>query len=156
MEKFKNFISNFKLPGKSQTKLVLSSFSRKEWVIFGVLFLVCVLSGLLILESVNKSFMTDVPMRGGQISEGILGSPRFINPVLDFSDTDRDLVSLVYSGLMRKSPDGILIPDLAEKYDVSKNGLIYTLPSKIIYIFHDGTPLSVDDIIFTIEKIKDR
>lgn len=46
--------------------------------------------------------MVEVPLDGGSITEGIIGTPRFINPVLASSDIDRDLVSLIYSGLMRK------------------------------------------------------
>ncbi len=155
MENFFNRIRNFILPGKLKINLILSSFSKKEWIIFGILATVFVLSGLLILENINKSFMVSVPMRGGQISEGILGSPRFINPILAFSDTDRDLVFLIYSGLMRKDSKGILIPDLAEKYEISENGLTYTFTLKNNLYFHDGKPLTVDDVIFTIEKIKD-
>lgn len=144
-----------KLPGKSQINLVFSSFSKKEWVIFGTLSIICVLSLLLILNNVNKSFMTAVPLRGGVVREGIQGSPRFINPVLAFSDTDRDLVAVIYSGLMRKNPNGDLVPDLAEKYEASKDGLSYTFTLKDGLYFHNGKTLDADDIIFTIEKIKD-
>lgn len=155
MENFFSRIRNFILPSKKQINLVLSSFSKKEWVIFGTLLLIFILSGLLILQKINKSFMVNVPMHGGQISEGILGTPRFINPILAFSDTDKDLVSLVYSGLMRKDSDGTLIPDLAEKYEMSKDGLTYTFTLKDDLYFHNDKPLTVDDIIFTIEKVKD-
>ncbi|MFZ2072718.1 MAG: ABC transporter substrate-binding protein [Minisyncoccia bacterium] len=99
--------------------------------------------------------MTGVPMQGGSLSEGIIGTPRFVNPVLALSDAERDLVSLVYSGLMRKSPDGTLIPDLAEKYEVSKDGLTYTFTLKDKIYFHDGKPVTADDIIFTINEVKD-
>ena len=99
--------------------------------------------------------MVNVPMDGGSITEGIVGTPRFINPVLAFSDADQDLVSLIYSGLMRKSINGTLIPDLAEKYEGSKDGLIYTFTLKNKIYFHDKKPITADDVIFTINKIKD-
>jgi len=99
--------------------------------------------------------MVQVPMRGGFISEGIVGTPRFINPILANSPADQDLVALIYSGLMRKSPDGTLIPDLAEKYEKSKNGLIYTFTLKDNLYFQDGKSITVDDILFTINKAKD-
>jgi peptide/nickel transport system substrate-binding protein len=144
-----------KLPSKTQINLVLASFSKREWVVFMSLIGVFIVSTLLILNTINRSFMVMVPLRGGQISEGIMGSPRFVNPVLAFSDTDKDLVSLFYSGLMRKDETGKLIPDLAENYEVSKDGLIYTFTLKENLSFHDGKPLTVDDVIFTIEKTKD-
>ncbi|MBU0612053.1 hypothetical protein KKA39_00630 [Patescibacteria group bacterium] len=99
--------------------------------------------------------MTDVPMQGGSISEGIIGTPRFVNPVLALSDSDRDMVSLIYSGLMRKNPDGSLIVDLAEKYEVSKDNLTFTFTLKDKVYFHDGKRVTADDIIFTINEVKD-
>ncbi len=144
-----------KLPSKTQINLVLSSFSKAEWIFFLSFLGVFIISTLLILERINTSFMVNVPMRGGQISEGIVGSPRFVNPVLAFSDTDKDLVNLVYSGLMRKDKDGSLVPDLAEKYEMSKDGLTYTFTLKDDLYFHDGKTLTADDVVFTIEKTKD-
>ncbi len=159
MENFKRRIREIKITGKmpkkNEVNRVLSSFSRKEWISFGLLAIVCTLSLLIILQDINKSFMTEVPMRGGEITEGILGSPRFINPVLAFSDVDRDMMSLIYSGLLRKGPDGKLVPDLAEKYEVSKDGLAYTFTLKDNLSFHDGKILDADDVVFTIAKIKD-
>jgi len=144
-----------KLPEKSQINSALSSFSKKERIIFSALVIILVLSTISILESINKHFMVSVPAYGGSISEGVIGTPRFVNPVLAFSDADQDLVSLIYSGLTRKSPDGNLIPDLAEKYEISNDGLSYTFTLKNNIYFHDGKPVTVDDIIFTIDKLKD-
>jgi peptide/nickel transport system substrate-binding protein len=99
--------------------------------------------------------MVNVPMQGGSITEGIVGTPRFINPVLAFSDADADLVSLIYSGLMRKNSDGTLSPDLALNYEASKDGLTYTFTLKDKIYFHDDKPVTADDVVFTINKIKD-
>ncbi len=108
---------SFKLPSKKELNLVFLSFSKKEKIVFICSVIVLLLSTILILENINQSFMVDVPLRGGSISEGIVGTPRFINPILANSPADEDLVSFIYSGLMRKTPDGTLIPDLAEKYE---------------------------------------
>lgn len=99
--------------------------------------------------------MVNVPMRGGEITEGIVGTPRFVNPVLASSDADQDVVSLVYSGLLRKHADGTLTPDLAERYEISKDGLVYTFILKDKIFFHDGTPVTADDVVFTINKVRD-
>ena len=155
MEKFYIRIRNFKLPSKKQINLVFASFSKKEWIVFVGFVVVLLLSTLSILESINKHFMVNVPMPGGSISEGIIGTPRFINPVLANSPADQDLVSLIYSGLYRKSADGSLVPDLAAKYDMSKNGLIYTFTLKDKIYFHNGKPVTADDVLFTINKVKD-
>ena len=155
MGNFYKNISNFLLPLKNKIRLAISSFSKKERTVF--LFFVCtlVLSAIVLLENVNKSFMVSVPTEGGTLTEGIVGSPRFVNPILAYSPTDNDLVSIIYSGLMRKNDDGTLSPDLAEKYDISKDGLTYTFTLNDKIFFQDGKPVSVDDVIFTINKIKD-
>lgn len=86
---------------------------------------------------------------------GIVGIPRFINPILANSQTDLDLVSFIYSGLMRRGSNGELMPDLAEKYEKSENGLVYTFNLKDNLYFQDGKPITTDDILFTINKVKD-
>jgi len=85
------------------------------------------------------------------LREGVIGSPRFINPLLAISDTDRDLTALIYSGLMKATPEGDLIEDLAKSFDVSDDGLVYTFEIREDAIFHDGTPVTADDVVFTIK-----
>ncbi len=146
---------NFKLPSRSQINSVFSSFSQKEWAVFVGLLIALLLSTISILQSINKSFMVQVPLRGGSLFLGVVGVPRFINPILANSEADLNLVSLIYSGLMRKNSNGALIPDLAEKYEISTNGLIYTFTLKDNLYFQDGKSITADDIIFTINKVKD-
>lgn len=155
MQNFYSRIRNFKLPKKDEINSIFGTFSKKERIIFIVLLLTLLISTISILESINKSLMVKVPLHGGSISEGIIGAPRFINPILATSPADLDLVSLVYSGLMRKNPDSTLSPDLAEKYEMSKDGLTYTFVLKDKIYFQNGEPVTVDDILFTINKIKD-
>jgi peptide/nickel transport system substrate-binding protein len=159
MEKFYSRIRQSKIAGKLPTKdkinSVFHTFSKKERVVFIILLLTLLISTISILESINKSLMVNVPLRGGSISEGIVGTPRFINPVLANSPADVDLVSLIYSGLMRKNPDGTLTPDLAEKYEMSKDGLIYTFTLKDKIYFQDGKPVTADDVVFTVNEVKD-
>lgn len=96
-----------------------------------------------------------VAIPGGSLTEGVIGSPRFINPLLAISDTDRDLVMLTYSGLMRVGPDGKLIPDLAKSYTISKDGLTYHFYLKDKIYWHDGQPITAADIVFTIKRATD-
>ncbi|MBY0376883.1 hypothetical protein K2P96_02835 [Patescibacteria group bacterium] len=146
---------NIKWPKKNEINLVFSSFSKKEWGFFIGLLLVLVISTLAMLQKLNMSFTVTVPMQGGSITEGIVGTPRFINPILAFSDSDMDVSTLIYSGLMRKSIDGTLVPDLADKYEMTPDGLSYTFTLKDKIYFQDNTPVTADDIVFTINKIKD-
>jgi len=105
--------------------------------------------------SVNNRLLVVVPEEGGSLTEGVIGAPRFINPLIAISDAERDLVSLVYSGLMRSDNSGGLITDLAEKYEISEDGLTYTFTLKPNAVWHDGEKVTTDDIIFTIQRAKD-
>ncbi len=149
----KDLITDLKLPTK--IKQALAHFSKTEWYVFLVLMLVLIVSTFGILQSINKSFMVDIPIQGGSIVEGVVGTPRFINPILATTDADKDLVSLVYGGLMRKDSNGALIPDLAETVEISKDGLVYTFTLKDYVSFHNNTKVTTDDILFTINSIKD-
>ncbi len=146
---------NLKLPSKKEINFVFASFSKKEWIVFIGLLLVLILSTIAILQSINRYFMVSVPLRGGELSIGVVGVPRFVNPILATGEADLDLTTLIYSGLMRKTTDGTLEPDLATGYEMSKDGLAYTFALKDDVYFQDGEPLTADDVLFTINKVKD-
>ena len=131
------------------------TFSQRTRTIVVVLIVIFVVSSLATLEHLNQKLMVDRPMSGGQLTEGVLGSPRFINPLLATSDVDRDLVALTYSGLLRLKTDGSFEPDLAKSYDVSPDGLIYTFKLKPGLHWSDGEALTADDIVFTIGSTQD-
>jgi len=114
--------------------------------------LVTVVMGLI---NVSYSFMETVPVSGGVLVEGIVGTPRFVNPVLATSRADRDISALVYGGLMRLDKTGSLAPYLAKSVDISNDGTIYDIVLKSNITFHDGTPITADDVVFTFNLIKD-
>jgi len=145
----------YNLPKASTLQKIVASLSPLERVIFWVLTVALILSTFVLFTRVNYETTTQVPVRGGVIREGVIGAPRFINPLLALSDTDRDLVALLYTGLMRPAADGTLIPDIAERYSISENGTEYTFILRDDAQFHDGVSLTADDVVFTIEKVQD-
>ncbi|MDO8624436.1 MAG: peptide ABC transporter substrate-binding protein [bacterium] len=120
-----------------------------------------VLAGLVIAVSVmsmyalEQKLLVRVPTYGGTLIEGVVGSPRFVNPLLAVSDADRDLTTLMYAGLMGVSGDGTLIPVLAERYSVSPDGKTYTFTLREGARFSNGTPITADDVVFTVGKAQD-
>lgn len=112
-------------------------------------------SGTVLLYRANDTRLVETPKTGGTHIEGIVGTPRFINPLLAISDADRDLTEVVYAGLMTRDGTGDLIPELAESYSVSEDGLTYTFVLRPGLTFHDGTPLTAADVIFTIRQASD-
>lgn len=108
-----------------------------------------------LLYSLQEKLVVAAPARGGSLNEGIVGSPRFINPVLAISDADRDVVTLVYSGLMRATPNGTYEPDLAQSYTISEDGKTYVFTLREGLTFHDGVVLTAQDVVFTVERAQD-
>ncbi|MDQ5949158.1 MAG: peptide/nickel transport system substrate-binding protein [Patescibacteria group bacterium] len=149
------YLKNWKIPYSDKIFRVIQEFSLTEKVVFFFFVTLLCISAVMLLWRVNKSFLVEVPEYGGSLTEGILGSPRFINPLLAISDIDRDLTSLVYSGLLKTDPDGALVPDLAQSYTITDDGRTYTFKLKDNVHFHDGVKVTADDVVFTIEQIKD-
>ena len=149
------FGKEFHIPRFTKTAEAIQSFSFVEKIIFGLVTTVFVLSALLLLMKVNEQFLIEIPKSGGILREGVIGTPRFINPLLAISETDRDLTTLIYSGLTRTTPAGEVIPDLAYEYSVSEDGLEYIFKIREDAKFHDGKNVTADDVVFTIEKAKD-
>lgn len=96
-----------------------------------------------------------VPKSGGEYTEGIVGSPRTINPLFaTTNEVDTSLTHLLFSGLFRSS--GMqLINDLAESYTISDDGKQYQISLRPDLYWSDGEPLTIDDVIFTIKAIQD-
>ena len=144
------------IPALERVRERVSTFSSGDRVIFylfATLFSAISLFGFYALE---QSLLVEVPAYGGTLVEGVLGSPRFINPLIAISDVDRDLSALTYAGLMGLSGTGGLILVLAEYYDLSADGKIYTFTLRENIKFSDGSPVTADDVIFTVQKAQDQ
>lgn len=136
-------------------KTRIANLSTKERVFFSgsVLLLgIGILGGLVTL---SNRFTTEIPQSGGTYREGLVGSPRFVNPILATSDADRDLTRLVYSGLVRETENQDIVPDIASEWTISPDGKTYTFTLKPSVTFHDGKKLTSSDILFTVQKIQD-
>ncbi len=155
-EKIKKIL-NFKWEIKHFEKIskIINDFSLSEKIFFYIVFSILIISGLILLKQANNSLMLKVPANGGFLKEGIIGSPRFVNPVLAVSDVDHDLTSIIYSGLMKNTTNNSVEVDLAERFEISEDGLEYTFYLKEDIFFHDGEKVTTDDIEFTINKIQD-
>lgn len=128
---------------------MLRTFSPGERLLLYGLTIILGISALALLAGLNSSVSVRVPAAGGTLVEGEVGPARFINPILSLSQPDLDLTALVYSGLTRALPGGI-VPDLAQSYTISGDGTTYTFTLRPDATFHDGTPLTAADVLFTV------
>jgi peptide/nickel transport system substrate-binding protein len=96
-----------------------------------------------------------VPDRGGLYREGVAGNPKYLNPLLcDATDVDMDLCALLYRGLTRIDKDGRVVADLAESWTIT-DGVVYEFHMKPDQYWHDGEPVTADDVVFTIGVLQD-
>ena len=98
-EKILSFLARIKFPSSFEIRYVLRNFSFRKKVYFLLSAILFIVATLGLLWKIDKSLAVEIPKDGGTLEEGIIGTPRFINPLLAISDADRDLVSLIYSSL---------------------------------------------------------
>ncbi len=104
------------------------------------------------------SASTNNPASGGSYSEAIVGAPALPIPLLNDPVTDpagRALISLIFEGLTRIGIDGLIEPALAEGYTVDATGEIYTFTLRPGLRWHDGAPLTADDVVFTLRALQE-
>jgi len=143
-----------KIPSWSQLKQLPKFLNKPEKLQFIIAFLILILSSFTIAWRYYIKNSVPVPAHGGSYSEGLVGAPSLVNPILATTDADRDLVKLLFAGLMKYDENGELIPDLASGYTIDAEQTTYIFELKEGLKWHDGDPVTVDDILFTINSIK--
>lgn len=102
------------------------------------------------------SFTVSVPAIGGRYMEGVVGQPRYLNPILSqTSAADKDLSELLFSGLFGYDNEGKVVPQLAEHYSVSDDGKEYRVTLRGNAKWHDGSDVVASDVLFTVNAIQD-
>jgi peptide/nickel transport system substrate-binding protein len=111
--------------------------------------------GLLIGQTPDTQESSPQPVSGGVYAEALVGQILRLNPILDrINPVDRDIDRLIYSGLVRYDSRGIPAPDLAQ-WAVSADATLYNFSIREDARWHDGTPVSSDDVIYTFSKFQD-
>ena len=152
MEYAKGFKKLTTLRGWQQFFKVLN---KREKIIFLVFLFLSIGSIIFLANSFYLRNTEVVPAKGGTSVEGVIGSPRNINPVYaQRNDVDRDLSELIYAGLMKYNEKGEIVPDLAKEYKILEDGKIFEFYLKENLLWADGKPITADDVIFTIKTIQ--
>jgi len=98
---------------------------------------------------------TAIPQVGGVYVEAMVGNPNAINPLLlQFNQTERDLSALLFTGLTKFDDNGLLVPDLAERWEIADGGKSYTFYLRRDVRWHDRTPFTADDVVFSIKAMQ--
>lgn len=138
-------------------KNLLEKFSRVEKRLLLFFVGIIILSGLALLVDQFRHG-EEVPKIGGTYTEGLVGQPSHINPLLaPANDVDMDLTRVVYAGLLKFDSDLNLVPDLAEHLpEISPDGKEYTLKLRPGLFWHDGVEITADDAVFTFKLVQNQ
>ncbi|QQR82964.1 hypothetical protein IPJ72_04010 [Candidatus Peregrinibacteria bacterium] len=125
---------------------------EKILVLFFVL--VVLVTGARILDQFYDDYSVLNPVDGGLYVEGAVGKLEVIDPLyVQQGSVTHDISQLIFSGLTQYSPNtGEIIPDLAT-FSVSDNKREYTFVLKEGATWHDGIPVTSDDVIFTYNTV---
>lgn len=96
----------------------------------------------------------DKPTYGGTLILGTPFKPAPINPVFTTHSISSDLMNLIFNGLVRLNPLGEYEPDLAERWEISPDDLIYTFYLRKGVRFHDGVELTARDVLFSFDQYR--
>lgn len=144
-----------KFPKLSQWKQIAKILKKNEKIALLVLFLSALGSLIFLAFYVYFNNTKIAPTAGGSFVEGVLGQPRFINPVYgEVNDVDRTLINVIFSGLTAYGKNGKIINDLAESYEISEDGKTYDFILKDNIFWHDGQKLTAEDVVFTVKTIQ--
>lgn len=142
------------MPSIRQLRYIRRILSGREFGIAKILIVIIVLNILFLGWRIYTGSADHIPASGGTYTEAIVGAPQYINPLFAQSDVDRDLTRLAYSGLLRYTINRKLVGDLAEVYRISKDGKKYHFKLRKGIVWHDGAPLTAEDIVFTVGLIQ--
>lgn len=95
------------------------------------------------------ALQSDVPLHQALVlSGGESTNPRSFDPATTHGSGDKR----VFSGLVSFDPHLNLTPDLAERWDVSPDGTVYTFKLRQNAKFHDGRPVTAQDVVYSWER----
>lgn len=136
-------------------------FARWErWVLSAFLFLFLSSAAILLAQFYDQNTV-EAPSSGGTYIEGSVGEFRLLIPWFTVTnDVNRDIVSLLFSGLLRYNPTTRKIEEDLASLSVSADGLVYTCTLKRGLLWHDSTEenpheVTADDVLFTFTTIQD-
>ncbi len=90
-----------------------------------------------------------VPAYGDILVEGSIGDASNLIPLLATDSASHAISSLIFNGLVKYDRDLNIVGDLAEAWDISKDGLVITFRLRKDVRWHDGRPFTADDVLFT-------
>jgi peptide/nickel transport system substrate-binding protein len=95
------------------------------------------------------------PVAGGVLKIALQADPTTLDPTQAGLTAIWKVVEHVYDTLVRVDPNLVAQPGLAESWEISDDSTVYTFHLRSGITFHDGTPLTSDDVLFTYTRVLD-
>ncbi len=122
---------------------------KTTYRILGVLTLLAMVAAVIGWNSPARALQIDIPLNQALVlAGGESTNPREYDPATTHGSGDK----LVFSGLVSFDPSLKLVPELAESWDVSPDGTVYTFHIRTNARFHDGRPVTASDFIYSWER----
>ncbi len=133
---------------------IFRRLKKVEKILVVFLLIITITSGFKVLQSFYLEHSDISPIKGGLYTEGMVGKLGIINPLfVRYSSVTHDITQLIFSGLTKYDPKtGEIIPDLAD-FTISENKREYTFKLKENAKWHDGKPITSNDIIYTYNTV---
>lgn len=149
-------LSSQKWPTLKQVQYMGKLLNKKDKLIIRICSLIMIIGLIFVLINSYFLYTKVAPDFGGDYTEGLVGTPQYINPILaQTNDVDLDISTLLFNGLLQYHPDSGLMPDLAKSYNISEDQKTYTFELRDDIYWHDGRKFNANDVLFTMERIKD-
>lgn len=140
-----------------EIKYIPKFLSPQEKIIIKIAVFVILLSFSLMAYIFLRDNLVIKPKEGGTYTENLVGSPQYINPLYaSANEVDRDLVKLVFAGLVKFDENRNPIPDLAKEWFLSQDKKTYTFILRDNVYWPDEKQFTSQDVIFTINAIKNK
>lgn len=105
-------------------------------------------------QALGKFYLVAKPVAGGVYSEGMVGEFTNANPLFVSNNVDAAVSRLLFSSLLKYDENNELVGDLAASWVVDDRNVVYTVRLKPELVWHDGAPLTADDVLFTYQLIQ--
>lgn len=100
-------------------------------------------------ETSEEEEATGEAAEGGTVTIGTLSDPVLLLPTHSSDTASGDIEDIIFNQLVRIDEDIVIQPELAKDWEISEDGLTYTFEIHEGVTFHDGEPLTADDVAFT-------
>ena len=95
------------------------------------------------------------PAHGDILVEGSIGDASNLIPLLASDSTSHEIAGLVFNGLIKYDKDVHIVGDLAESWEISRDGLVITFHLRKGVRWHDGKPFTAHDVLYTYQVTVD-